>query len=63
MDKPTRFFSTKENTATWHVIDADGKTLGRPVILQVEDVATLPLDYLAVEEGYTAGFEDCLCRR
>jgi large subunit ribosomal protein L13 len=29
VDKPTRFFSTKENTPVWHVIDADGKTLGR----------------------------------
>lgn len=29
MDKPTRFFSTAENKATWHVIDADGQTLGR----------------------------------
>jgi large subunit ribosomal protein L13 len=29
VDKPTRFFSTAENKATWHVIDADGQTLGR----------------------------------
>jgi len=46
-----------------YIKTSDGKTLGRPVILQVEDVATLPLDYLAAEEGYTAGFEDCLCHR
>ncbi|HUI64896.1 MAG TPA: 50S ribosomal protein L13 [Bacteroidota bacterium] len=29
MDKPTRFFSTSENTPKWHLLDADGKTLGR----------------------------------
>jgi large subunit ribosomal protein L13 len=29
VDKPTRFFSTQENTPIWHIIDADGKTLGR----------------------------------
>jgi FdhE protein len=46
-----------------YIKTSDGKTLGRPVILQVEDVATLPLDHLAAEEGYTAGLEDHLCRR
>ena len=29
MDKPTRFFTTSENTPKWHLLDADGKTLGR----------------------------------
>ncbi|MEW6510338.1 MAG: 50S ribosomal protein L13 [Bacteroidota bacterium] len=29
MDKPTRFFKTTENTPVWHLIDAEGKTLGR----------------------------------
>ncbi len=29
MDKTTRFFKTSENEAKWHLIDADGKTLGR----------------------------------
>ncbi len=29
MDKTTRFFKTSENDAKWHLIDADGKTLGR----------------------------------
>lgn len=29
MDKTTRFFRTSENEAKWHLIDADGKTLGR----------------------------------
>jgi len=29
VDKPTRFFSTSENTPKWHLLDADGKTLGR----------------------------------
>ena len=29
MDKTTRFFRTAENEAKWHLIDADGKTLGR----------------------------------
>ena len=29
MDKPTRFFKTTENKAKWHLLDADGKTLGR----------------------------------
>ena len=46
-----------------YIKTSDGKALGRPVILQVEDVATLPLDHLAAEEGYTAGFEDRPCLR
>ena len=29
MDKTTRFFKTSENEAKWHLLDADGKTLGR----------------------------------
>jgi large subunit ribosomal protein L13 len=29
VDRTTRFFSTKENTPKWHLIDAEGKTLGR----------------------------------
>ena len=29
MEKTTRFFKTSENEAKWHLIDADGKTLGR----------------------------------
>ena len=29
MDKATRFFKTSETGQTWHLIDAEGKTLGR----------------------------------
>ena len=29
MDKTTRFFKTSENAAQWHLLDAEGKTLGR----------------------------------
>ena len=29
MDKPTRFFTKDEAERKWHVVDADGKTLGR----------------------------------
>jgi large subunit ribosomal protein L13 len=29
VDRTTRFFKTTENAAQWHLIDADGKTLGR----------------------------------
>ena len=29
MEKTTRFFKTSENEAKWHLLDADGKTLGR----------------------------------
>jgi len=29
VDKPTRFFKTSENEQKWHVVDAEGKTLGR----------------------------------
>jgi large subunit ribosomal protein L13 len=29
VDRNTRFFKTTENAAKWHLIDADGKTLGR----------------------------------
>jgi large subunit ribosomal protein L13 len=29
VEKTTRFFRTSENEAKWHLIDADGKTLGR----------------------------------
>lgn len=29
MEKTTRFFKTTENEAKWHLLDADGKTLGR----------------------------------
>ena len=29
MDKTTRFFKTSENETKWHLLDADGKTLGR----------------------------------
>lgn len=29
MEKTTKFFRTADNTAQWHLIDADGKTLGR----------------------------------
>jgi len=29
VDKTTRFFKTSENEAKWHLLDADGKTLGR----------------------------------
>jgi len=29
VDKTTRFFKTSENDAKWHLIDAEGKTLGR----------------------------------
>jgi len=29
VDKTTRFFKTSENAAQWHLLDAEGKTLGR----------------------------------
>jgi large subunit ribosomal protein L13 len=29
VDKATRFFKTSENSPKWHLVDADGKTLGR----------------------------------
>ena len=29
MDKPTRFFKTADTVQKWHLIDAQGKTLGR----------------------------------
>ena len=29
MDKPTRFFKTTDTVQKWHLIDAQGKTLGR----------------------------------
>jgi len=29
VEKTTRFFKTSENEAKWHLLDADGKTLGR----------------------------------
>lgn len=29
MDKTTRFFKTSESAAQWHLLDAEGKTLGR----------------------------------
>lgn len=29
MDKPTHFFKTSETGHAWHLIDAEGKTLGR----------------------------------
>ncbi|MBI4535346.1 MAG: 50S ribosomal protein L13 [Ignavibacteriae bacterium] len=29
MDKPTRFFKTSDTIHKWHLIDANGKTLGR----------------------------------
>lgn len=29
MDKATRFFTAKDTERTWHLVDADGKTLGR----------------------------------
>jgi large subunit ribosomal protein L13 len=29
VDKPTKFFKTSDTKQKWHLIDADGKTLGR----------------------------------
>lgn len=29
MDKPTKFFKTTDTIQKWHVLDAEGKTLGR----------------------------------